>query len=55
MLLSQLRLLEPYGLDFHSDDLDDFSVEFALRSAREAAGRIWDRPLPSVRRRPIRV
>ena len=37
MLLSQLRLLEPYGLDFHSNDLDDFSVEFALRSAREAA------------------
>ncbi len=36
MLLSQLRLLEPYGLDFHSDDLDDFSVEFAMRSAREA-------------------
>ena len=23
MLLSQLRLLEPYGLDFHSNDLDD--------------------------------
>ena len=37
MLLSQLRLLEPYGLDFHSNDLDDFSVEFALGSAREAA------------------
>ena len=33
MLLSQLRILEPYGLDFHSDDLDDFSVEFELESA----------------------
>jgi uncharacterized protein (DUF885 family) len=33
MLLSQLRILEPYGLDFHSDDLDDFSVEFTLETA----------------------
>jgi uncharacterized protein (DUF885 family) len=33
MLLSQLRILEPYGLDFHSDDLDDFSVEFEIESA----------------------
>ena len=27
MLLSQIRILEPMGLDFHSDDLDDASVE----------------------------
>jgi uncharacterized protein (DUF885 family) len=33
MLLSYLRILEPYGLDFHSDDLDDFSVEFTMESA----------------------
>ena len=35
MLLSQLRILEPYGLDFHSDDLDDFSVAFARESQRK--------------------
>jgi uncharacterized protein (DUF885 family) len=35
MLLSQLRVLEPYGLDFHSDDLDDFSVEFTLKSGEQ--------------------
>ena len=33
MLLSSLRILEPMGLDFHSDDLDDASVEFALAEA----------------------
>jgi uncharacterized protein (DUF885 family) len=33
MLLSQLRILEPWGLDFHSDDLDDFSVEKTRRRA----------------------
>ncbi len=33
MLLSQLRILEPLGLDFHSDDLDDVSPEFARREA----------------------
>ncbi|MGB1276438.1 MAG: DUF885 domain-containing protein, partial [Nannocystaceae bacterium] len=27
MVLSQMRLLEPMGLDFHNDDLDDFSIE----------------------------
>jgi uncharacterized protein (DUF885 family) len=48
MLLSQLRILEAWGLDFHSDDLDDFSVEFAreeVRSARENLERLrsWDR------------
>jgi uncharacterized protein (DUF885 family) len=36
MLLSQLRILEPWGLDFHSDELDDFSVEFAREEARRA-------------------
>jgi uncharacterized protein (DUF885 family) len=36
MLLSRLRILEPYGIDFHSDDLDDFSPEFARESARKA-------------------
>ena len=33
MLLSQLRILEPWGLDFHSDDLDDFSVAKTRRRA----------------------
>lgn len=35
MLLSRLRLLEPWGLDFHSDELDDFSVAFQLESAEQ--------------------
>ena len=33
MLLSQLRVLEPYGIRWHNDDLDDFSVEFARAEA----------------------
>jgi uncharacterized protein (DUF885 family) len=33
MLLSQLRVLEPYGLRWHNDDLDDFSVAFERREA----------------------
>jgi uncharacterized protein (DUF885 family) len=33
MLLSQLRVLEPFGLHFHDDDLDDFSVAFTDRRA----------------------
>jgi uncharacterized protein (DUF885 family) len=33
MLLSQLRVLEPYGIRWHNDDLDDFSVEFARTEA----------------------
>lgn len=33
MLLSQMRILEPMGLDFHNDDLDDPSVAFQLREA----------------------
>lgn len=36
MLLSQLRILEPWGLDFHSDDLGDFSPEFEREQARKA-------------------
>ena len=34
MLLSRLRILEPYGIDFHSDDLGDFSTEFERETAR---------------------
>lgn len=34
MMLSSMRLLEPMGLDFHNDDLDDFSDEFAEKEAR---------------------
>jgi uncharacterized protein (DUF885 family) len=39
MLLSSMRLLEPMGLDFHSDDLDDFSIagrERGLALSRDA-------------------
>jgi len=35
MLLSYARILEPYGLDFHSDDLEDFSVEGTRRMAAQ--------------------
>jgi uncharacterized protein (DUF885 family) len=34
MVLSSLRILEPMGLDFHSDDLDDMSVTFQVKEAR---------------------
>jgi uncharacterized protein (DUF885 family) len=34
MMLSRIRVLEPMGLEFHNDDLDDFSVEFARKEAR---------------------
>ncbi len=37
MLLTQLRLLEPYGIRFHADELDDFSVAFARRRADRVA------------------
>ncbi len=37
MLLSYARVLEPYGLDFHSDDLEDFSVEAEFRQQRKIA------------------
>ncbi len=48
MLLSQLRILEPWGVDFHSDELDDFSVEFAREEARKARQQLemlrsWER------------
>ena len=33
MLLSQLRVLEPYGIRWHNDDLDDFSVAFTRAEA----------------------
>ena len=36
-LLSRLRILEPYGLDFHADDLDDHSVAFQRRTARKVS------------------
>lgn len=34
MMLSSLRILEPMGIDFYDDDLDDMSMEFAEREAR---------------------
>src|SRR5690606_28444276 len=33
MLLSQLRVLEPWGIDWHQDDLDDFSNAFLREQA----------------------
>jgi uncharacterized protein (DUF885 family) len=36
MLLSYARVLEPYGLDFHSDDLEDFSVAAERRTVEQA-------------------
>ncbi len=39
MLLSYARVLEPYGLDFHSDELEDLSLE-ALRSQQTRARRV---------------
>jgi uncharacterized protein (DUF885 family) len=36
LVLSQLRVLEPWGIDFHADDLDDFSLEFERDELREA-------------------
>lgn len=35
LLLSQLRILEPYGIDFHADDLADYSVAFARDEIRK--------------------
>ena len=40
MLLSRLRILEPYGLDFHSDDLDDFSTQFRREELRRLRGEL---------------
>ncbi|MCZ6727247.1 MAG: DUF885 domain-containing protein, partial [Acidobacteria bacterium] len=34
MMLSSMRLLEPMGLDFHNNDLDDFSIAFQEREVR---------------------
>jgi uncharacterized protein (DUF885 family) len=34
MLLSEMRVLEPMGIDFHSDDLDDLSPEAEQREVR---------------------
>jgi uncharacterized protein (DUF885 family) len=34
LILSQLRILEPMGLEFHSDDVDDLSRDFKRREAR---------------------
>lgn len=36
MLLSQLRVLEPYGIRSHNQKLDDFSVEFMQRESEAA-------------------
>ncbi len=36
MLLSQLRVLEPYGIRSHNQQLDDFSIEFTQREAEAA-------------------
>jgi len=33
MVLSYARVLEPYGIDFHADDLEDLSVEATLEQA----------------------
>ena len=38
MLLSYARILEPYGLDFHSDELEDLSDENLLRMSDQVAG-----------------
>ena len=37
-LLSTIRILEPMGLDFHNDDLDDYSPSGTLRDVQWAAG-----------------
>ena len=40
MLLSQLRVLEPMGLEFHNDDLDDNSLEFMDAESRRAVSNL---------------
>jgi len=35
LVLSQLRILEPYGLRWHADELDDLSLEFERDEIRE--------------------
>lgn len=45
MVLSQIRILEPMGLHFHNNDLNNFSVQFQLQESR------WlDRELEILRR-----
>ena len=39
-LLSRLRILEPWGLDWFADDLDDYSVEFTNRTARQVKSQL---------------
>jgi uncharacterized protein (DUF885 family) len=39
-LLSRLRILEPWGLDWFADDLDDQSVGFRDRTARQVASQL---------------
>jgi uncharacterized protein (DUF885 family) len=44
-LLSSLRVLEPMGLDFHNDDLEDYSIEQTRRDLERA-----ERSLDTLRR-----
>lgn len=39
-LLSRLRILEPWGLEWFTDDLDDYSIEFTEKTARLVASRL---------------
>ena len=39
-LLSRLRILEPWGLDWFTDDLDDQSIEFTDKTARQVASQL---------------
>ncbi len=39
-LLTSLRVLEPMGLDFHNDDLEDFSIESTQRDLERAAANL---------------
>ena len=39
-LLSRLRILEPWGLDWFADDLDDYSVAFAQRDRAPVASQL---------------
>lgn len=39
-LLSQLRILEPWGIRWHNDDLDDLSVAFSLAEAERLRGNL---------------
>ena len=39
-LLSRLRILEPWGLDWFTDDLDDYSIEFTEKTARRVVSQL---------------